>query len=61
MSKAQTIERAPELRRTALLTAVVRQLEAQAVDDALDLFSVLMANLAPARVCALSGSGCHRG
>ncbi|MEU3778114.1 hypothetical protein AB0F11_33930 [Streptomyces sp. NPDC032472] len=44
MSKAQTIEPAPELRRTALLTAVVRQLEAQAVDDALDLFTALMAN-----------------
>ncbi|MGC9381493.1 hypothetical protein [Streptomyces sp. MH13] len=35
LSKAQTIERAPEPRRTALLTAVVRQMEAQAVDDAL--------------------------
>lgn len=43
LSKAQTIERAPKPRRTALLTAVVRQLEAQAVDDALDLFAVLMA------------------
>jgi hypothetical protein len=43
LSKAQAIERAPEPRRTALLTAVVRQLEAQAVDDALDLFAVLMA------------------
>jgi hypothetical protein len=33
------------------LTAVVRQLEAQAVDDALDLFAVLMANrlISPAR------------
>ncbi|GAA0452132.1 hypothetical protein [Streptomyces olivaceiscleroticus] len=30
LSKAQSIERAPEPRRTALLTAVVRQLEAQA-------------------------------
>ncbi|MEU0059936.1 hypothetical protein [Streptomyces sp. NPDC006334] len=39
LSKAQTIERAPEPRRTALLTAVVCQLEAQAVDDALDLFT----------------------
>ncbi|WP_229877596.1 hypothetical protein [Streptomyces bluensis] len=44
LSKAQTIVRASEPRRTALLTAVVRQLEAQAVDDALDLFAVLMAN-----------------
>ncbi|MDQ0701072.1 hypothetical protein QF048_007599 [Streptomyces sp. W4I9-2] len=51
LSKAQTILRAPEPRRTALLTAVVRQLEAQAVDDALDLFAVLMANrlINPAR------------
>ncbi|MFF4234210.1 hypothetical protein [Streptomyces sp. NPDC001820] len=51
LSKAQTIERAPEPRRTPLLTAVVRQLEAQAVDDALDLFAVLMANrlISPAR------------
>lgn len=44
LSKAQTIVRASEPRRTALLTAVVRQLEAQAVDDTLDLFAVLMAN-----------------
>lgn len=51
LSKAQTIERAPEPRQTALLTAVVRQMEAQAVDDALDLFAVLMANrlISPAR------------
>lgn len=51
LSKAQTILRAPEPRRTALLAAVVRQLEAQAVDDALDLFAVLMANrlISPAR------------
>ncbi|MDX3134584.1 DUF4158 domain-containing protein [Streptomyces europaeiscabiei] len=51
LSKAQTILRAPEPRRTALLTAVVRQLEAQAVDDALDLFAVLMASrlISPAR------------
>ncbi|MFJ1751833.1 hypothetical protein [Kitasatospora sp. NPDC088134] len=51
LSKAQTIERAPAPRRTALLTAVLRQLEAQAVDDALDLFAVLMANrlISPAR------------
>lgn len=51
LSKAQTILRAPKPRRTALLTAVVRQLEAQAVDDALDLFAVLMANrlISPAR------------
>ncbi|MFB6832709.1 hypothetical protein [Streptomyces hydrogenans] len=51
MSKTQTIERAPDPRQTALLTAVVRQLEAQAVDDALGLFAVLMANrlISPAR------------
>ncbi len=51
LSKAQMIERAPEPRRTALQTAVVRQLEAQAVDDALDLFAALMANrlIGPAR------------
>jgi TnpA family transposase len=51
LSKAQTIERAPEPRKTALLTAVVRNLEAQAVDDALDLFALLMANrlINPAR------------
>ncbi|WP_460072759.1 hypothetical protein [Streptomyces sp. YKOK-I1] len=51
LSKARTIERAPELRQTTLLTAVVRQLEAQAADDTLDLFAVLMANrpISPAR------------
>ncbi|GGU93405.1 hypothetical protein GCM10010260_30460 [Streptomyces filipinensis] len=43
LSKAQTIELAPEPRRTALLTTVVRQMAAQAVDDALDLFALLMA------------------
>src|ERR1035441_7460838 len=50
LSKAQTIERAPEP-KTALLTAVVRNLDAQAVDDALDLFALLMANrlINPAR------------
>ncbi len=42
-SKAQTLERAPEPRRTAMLTAVLRHLEAKAIDDALDLFTVLMA------------------
>jgi Domain of unknown function (DUF4158)/Tn3 transposase DDE domain len=51
LSKAQTIERAPEPRKTALLTAVVRNLEAAAVDDALDLFALLMATrlISPAR------------
>jgi len=42
-SKAQTLERAPEPRRTAMLTAVLRHLEAKAIDDALDVFTVLMA------------------
>lgn len=41
LSKAQTSERAPKPRRTVLLTAVVRQLEAQAVDDVRDLFAAL--------------------
>jgi TnpA family transposase len=42
-SKAQMIERAKDPRQTALLSAVLGQLEAQAVDDALDLFALLMA------------------
>ncbi|WP_327299952.1 MULTISPECIES: Tn3 family transposase [unclassified Streptomyces] len=41
-SKAPILERTPEPKRTALLTSVVRHLEASAIDDALDLFSVLM-------------------
>ena len=41
-SKAPILERTPEPQRTALLTSVVRHLEASAIDDALDLFSVLM-------------------
>jgi TnpA family transposase len=41
-SKAPILERAPEPRRTALLTSVVRHLEASAIDDALDLFALLM-------------------
>ena len=41
-SKAPNLERTPELKRTALLTSVVRHLEASAVDDALDLFALLM-------------------
>jgi TnpA family transposase len=51
ISKAQTIERAPEPKRTALVAAVVRGLEAAAVDDALDLFALLMATrlISPAR------------
>jgi hypothetical protein len=43
VSKAQAIERAPEPKRTALVAAVVRGLEAAAIDDALDLFALLMA------------------
>jgi hypothetical protein len=51
ISKAQTIERALEPKRTALVTAVVRGLEAAAIDDALDLFALLMATrlISPAR------------
>ncbi|MFJ6895119.1 hypothetical protein [Streptomyces hokutonensis] len=41
-SKAPTLERTPEPKRTALLTSVVRHLEAAAIDDALDLFMLLM-------------------
>jgi hypothetical protein len=41
-SKAPILERTPEPRRTALLTSVVWHLQASAIDDALDLFSVLM-------------------
>jgi hypothetical protein len=51
LSKAQTIERAPEPKRTALVAAVVRGLEAAAIGDALDLFALLMATrlISPAR------------
>jgi TnpA family transposase len=50
-SKAAALERAPEPRRTALVTAVMRNLEAAAIDDALDLFALLMATrlISPAR------------
>lgn len=41
-SKAPTLARMPEPKRTAMLTAVVRHLEAAAIDDALDLFALLM-------------------
>jgi TnpA family transposase len=41
-SKAPILERTPEPKRTALLTAVVRHLEASAIDDALDVFALLM-------------------
>ncbi len=42
-AKAPKLERAPEPKRTAMLTAVMRHLEAKAIDDALDLFEILMA------------------
>ncbi|GAB7101975.1 hypothetical protein JCM4814A_02890 [Streptomyces phaeofaciens JCM 4814] len=42
-SKAAGLERASEPKRTAMLTAVMRHLEAKAIDEALDLFQVLMA------------------
>ena len=41
-AKAPNLERTPEPKRTALLTSVVRHLEASAIDDALDLFTLLM-------------------
>lgn len=41
-SKAPLLERAAEPKRTAMLTAVMRHLEAKAIDEALDLFQVLM-------------------
>ncbi|MCG5121578.1 Tn3 family transposase [Streptomyces sp. T7(2022)] len=41
-SKAPLLERAQEPKRTAMLTAVMRHLEAKAIDEALDLFQVLM-------------------
>ncbi|WP_436771318.1 Tn3 family transposase [Yinghuangia sp. YIM S09857] len=42
-SKAPLLERVTEPKRTAMLTAVMRHLEAKAIDEALDLFQVLMA------------------
>ncbi len=42
-AKAQTLRRLAEPRRTATLVATVAALESAAVDDALDLFDVLMA------------------
>lgn len=41
-SKAPNLARIPEPERTAVVTAVVRSLEAAATDDALDLFALLM-------------------
>nr|WP_197697276.1 hypothetical protein [Streptomyces sp. 3214.6] len=43
MSRAPKLERTSEPKRTAILTAVMRHLEAKAIDDALDLFEILMA------------------
>ena len=43
-AKATALRRHPEPRRLATLVATVRSLEAKAVDDALDLFDVLMTN-----------------
>lgn len=50
-AKAPNLERTPEPKRTAMLTAVVRHLEAVAIDDALDLFALLMQTklISPAR------------
>lgn len=42
-AKAPNLARTKEPKRTALVTAVVRHLEATAIDDALDLFALLMA------------------
>ncbi|MFI6458632.1 hypothetical protein ACIBF6_44690 [Streptosporangium amethystogenes] len=42
-SRAPSIARAGEPKRTTMLVAVMRHLEAVAIDDALDLFGVLMA------------------
>lgn len=41
-AKAPNLRRTPEPKRTALLTSVVRHLEAAAIDDALELFTLLM-------------------
>lgn len=50
-SKAPTLANLLEPRKTATLLAVTRSLEAQAIDDALDLFALLMATklIGPAR------------
>ncbi|MGW2826095.1 hypothetical protein ACWC24_34640 [Streptomyces sp. NPDC001443] len=40
--KAPNLERTPEPKRTALLASVVRHLEASAIDDALELLTLLM-------------------
>lgn len=50
-SKAPSLGRATEPKKTAMLTAMMRHLEASAIDDALDLFAVLMSTrlLSPAK------------
>jgi hypothetical protein len=50
-SKAPALARLHEPRKTATLLAVTRSLEAEAIDDALDLFTLLMATrlISPAR------------
>ncbi len=50
-SKAPALARLGEPRKTATLLAVTRSLEAEAIDDALDLFTLLMATrlISPAR------------
>jgi len=50
-SKAPTLQALAEPRRTATLLAMTRHLDAVAIDDALDLFALLMANrlINPAR------------
>lgn len=60
-SKAVMLRRLPEARRTATVLATVRELQATAVDDALDLFTVLMATklIAPAARAAVK-TGCGR-
>nr|WP_123074763.1 hypothetical protein [Streptomyces sp. ADI95-16] len=41
--KAPLLERAAETKRTAMLTAAMWLLEGEAIDEALDLFQILMA------------------
>ncbi|WP_230854288.1 hypothetical protein [Arthrobacter terrae] len=42
-TKAAKLEQTAEPKRTAILTAVMRHLEAKAIDDVLDLFEIRMA------------------
>jgi hypothetical protein len=64
-AKAPNLARTPEPKRTATVTALVRHLEAAAIDDALDLFAVLMAVkltlVTPLAVPLLLGPPTHRG